>query len=171
MITLWVNQTTSCQCGSSLADVCGEPLTRLLCHCEICQSVYQQAYADVLIFSGRDVSLPDDHAIEFRRHRLPPALTRGACPQCRMPVVAFMRTSPFHQLAFVPRANFRPETMLPGPAMHIFYHRRVADMDDAVPKVDGYFPSETSVLVAVTKALLQRRPEPVAHARSRRGKR
>lgn len=37
--------------------------------------------------------------------------------------------------------------------MHIFYHRRVADAADALPKISGYWASELAVTKAIFRSL------------------
>jgi hypothetical protein len=142
---LSVNQSCTCPCGQSTFKVNGAPALRFLCHCQICQSVYKQSYADVTAFWAGAISLPVDHSIQFKRYRPPPALRRGTCPSCSAPVVGFLRLAPFVQLAFVPSRNFSVPAALPSPSAHIFYHRRVADVHDALPKISGYWPSEFAV--------------------------
>jgi hypothetical protein len=128
----------------------GTPVLRLLCHCQICQAIYKQPYADVTAFWGGAVSLSEDHSIQFRRYRVPPALRRGTCQSCGAPVVGFLRLAPFVQLAFVPSRNVPVSAALPMPSAHIFYHRRIADEHDSLPKISGYWRSE----LAVTKLIL-----------------
>jgi hypothetical protein len=122
----------------------GEPIGRFLCHCAICQSVYRRPFADTTVFWGKAVTLPETHDIEFRRLRPPPALRRGLCPHCANPVVAFM-TAAGLSVGFVPSRNFEDPSELPEPAGHIFYDRRIADVADSLPKISGYWPSETYV--------------------------
>ena len=57
-------------------------------------------------------------------------------------VVGFLRIAPFVQLAFIPAMNFPRRAALPRPTAHIFYHRRVKDVRDRLPKISGYWPSE-----------------------------
>ena len=99
----------------------------------------------VTVFPTRAVALPDNNAVTFRHYRPPPALNRGTCPACAAPVVAFMALAPLKVLAFVRSQNFERPSELPEPSLHIFYHRRVADATDALPKVSGYWASETAV--------------------------
>ncbi len=54
------------------------------------------------------------------------------------------------RLAFVPGMNFPRRTGLPRPSAHIFYHRRVRDAVDGLPKISGYWTSE----LFVTKLIL-----------------
>lgn len=65
-------------------------------------------------------------------------------------MVGFLRLAPFARLAFVPSGNFPDPAALPAPSTHIFYHRRINDAHDTLPKSSGYWPSE----IAVTKAIL-----------------
>jgi hypothetical protein len=145
-----VNQSCACPCGQSTFVVNGTPALRLLCHCQVCQAVYKQPYADVTAFWAGAISLPEDHSIQFRRYRAPPALRRGTCRSCGAPVVGFLRLAPFVQLAFVPSRNFPVPAALPMASAHIFYHRRIADEHDSLPKISGYWRSE----LAVTKLVL-----------------
>ena len=71
-----------------------------------------------------------------------PAGLRAACGA---PVVGFMALGPLKMFAFVRSQNFERPSELPEPSLHIFYHRRVADATDAVPKVSGYWASEMAV--------------------------
>ena len=140
-----LNQKCSCPCGKSVFTAKGTPLGRFHCHCKICQTLYRQPFADVTVLWAGSISLPADHSIRFRRYRLPPALQRGTCPNCAAPVAGFLRVAPFVRLAFVPSANFSDSAALPAPGMHIFYHRRVSDIRDTLPKFSGYWASELAV--------------------------
>lgn len=150
-----VDQSCACRCGQSTLRAHGAPALRFFCHCQICQSVYKQPYADVTALWAGAISLPDDHSIQFKRYRRPPALRRGTCPSCSAPVVGFLRLAPFVQLAFVPSGNFSVPAALPLPSVHVFYHRRVADVHDSLPKVSGYWPSEFAVTRMVIVSALR----------------
>ena len=140
-----MRQICSCRCGASRLAVSGEPIGRFFCHCTICQAFNGQPYADVTGFPAQAVALPEDSAVRFRRYRPPPALDRGACSVCGGPVVEFMALGPLKMFAFVPSQNFERPSELPEPSLHIFYHRRLADATDALPKVSGYWASEMAV--------------------------
>ena len=56
-----------------------------------------------------------------------------------------MAFGPLKMVAFVPSRNFERPSELPEPSLHIFYHRRVADATDPLPKVSGYWASEIAV--------------------------
>jgi len=147
----------ACQCGRSKFTVSGRPLARLYCHCEICQALYRQPCADVTIWFGHSVELAENQRVEFKRYRLPPAINRGTCPFCGLPVVGFLRLAPFVQLAFVPAMNFPRGTVLARPSAHIFYHRRVKDARDRLPKISGYWPSELYATRLVLAGMLSAR--------------
>ncbi len=151
-----LSHTCTCPCGTSQFVVTAKPLARFLCHCAICQSVYQQPYADVTVFWARDVVLPEDHTVQFKKYRLPPAVNRGTCSSCKSPVVGFMHIAPFVRLAFVPSRNYPDQAALPDAGAHIFYHRRVADIGDALPKYSGYWRSELAVTLLLMSAMFHR---------------
>jgi hypothetical protein len=139
----------TCACGATRFEVTGNPLTRFYCHCRICQSVYGQPFADVTVWWGTGVTLPRNHPVQFRRYRPPPALRRGICSDCGQPAVGFLSVLPFVALAFVPTRNFVDQSTLPPAAAHIFYHRRVRDVADDLPKHCGYWVSELAVARSV----------------------
>ena len=124
-----MRQTCSCRCGASRFAVNGEPIGRFYCHCTICQAVYQQPYADVTIFPARAVALPDNSAVTFRHYRPPPALSRGTCPACAAPVVAFMALGPLKMFAFVRSQNLERPPELPDPSLHIFSRAKITVAD------------------------------------------
>lgn len=140
-----MRQACSCRCGASRVTVSGDPIGRFFCHCTICQAFYGRPYADVTSFPARAIALTEDSPITFKRLRPPPALDRGACPTCHGPVVGFIAFGPLKMFAFVPSENFERSSELPEPSLHIFYDRRVADATDGLPKVAGYWASETSI--------------------------
>jgi len=144
-----MKQDCSCPCGASRFAVDGNPIGRFFCHCTICQKIYRQPFADVTYFRSRAVALAADQPVAFRRYRAPPALRRGICARCDNPVLGFLTMVPGVTVAFVPSQNFPRRTELPAPDRHIFYHRRVADIADTVPKLSGYWPSESDVALRV----------------------
>jgi hypothetical protein len=62
--------------------------------------------------------------------------------KCGGPVASFLGHAHV-ALAFVPLQNCPRPAELPAPDSHIFYDRRVADIPDSIPKVSGYWASET----------------------------
>ena len=148
-----MQQPCACTCGASKFAVDGKPIGRFLCHCSICQSLYKQPYADVTVFWAGSIKQTEPSDLVFKRYRLPPAVRRGTCPACGAPVLGYLRLAPFVQLGFVASRNFSDAAALPAPSTHIFYHRRVADVADALPKVSGYWPSEIAVIRLVLAGL------------------
>lgn len=154
-----MNQDCACLCGASRFTVDGNPIGRFFCHCTICQKVYGKPFADVAYFRGDAVAPPVGQPVEFRRYRSPPALRRGTCAKCGNPVVGFLAIVPGLTVAFVPSQNFPRPAELPAPDRHIFYHRRVAEIPDQVPKLSGYWPSQAYVTRSILADLFgQRRP-------------
>lgn len=126
-------------------------LTRFICHCQICQSLYKAPYADVTAFWAGSIKITNGGDLQYRRYRAPPALQRGICLKCGAPVLGYLRLAPLVRLAFVPTKNIRIALALPEPVAHIFYHRRQAEANDTLPKISGYWSSE----LAVTRLVLQ----------------
>jgi len=139
----------TCACNSTRFDVTGVPLTRFYCHCRICQSLYHQPFADVTAWWGNSVTLPSTDIVQFKRYRPPPAVRRGICSACGRPAVGFLTILPFMTLAFIPAGNFADQSLLPAAGAHIFYHRRVRDVADELPKYSGYWASELAVARSV----------------------
>jgi hypothetical protein len=146
-----MNQDCACLCGASRFTVAGDPIGRFFCHCTICQKAFRKPFADVTFFWGKSVVLPANQPVEFRRHRPPPAMRRGTCSKCGNPVVNLLGMAPL-TLASVPSQNFPRPAELPAPDRHIFYDRRVGDIADSIPKLEGYWASE----VYVTRSILAR---------------
>lgn len=136
---------SSCLCAERWVEVSGQPVLRFKCHCKSCQKVYGQPAADIVVVKSSQIRKPVDPLIQFARHRLPPSIRRGVCPACLKPVVAFLPLAPFFGLAFLPADNFPKNVVLPEPDFHLFYDRRVADIDDPLPKLSGYWASQWMV--------------------------
>lgn len=141
-VPLMVDCENACSCGRSRFRVSGRLLTRFICHCRICQSVYKAPFADVTVYSAPSVVLLTPGSLSLKRYRLPPAVNRGSCKHCGDPVLGYMTIAPLMKLGFVPAQNLSGITPLPPPAFHIFYHRRIADSFDDLPKHCGYWNSE-----------------------------
>lgn len=149
-----INQTCTCPCGSSSVTVRAKPRARFLCHCTICQAATAQPYADDCVHWASEIVLPQNHHIEFKAHKSsPPAYSRGKCPVCGAPVVAFIHAAPFIRLAFIPSSNYPNQSALPVPKAHMFYHRRATDISDTLPKYSGYWLSQLMVSALTLLAL------------------
>lgn len=146
----------ACTCGAGHVEFSGSPVLRFKCHCTICQSVYGKPFADIVALRSNQVARPVSPVLRFRRHRLPPAVSRGTCPSCNKLVVGFLPLAPFFGLAFVPAENFLKSVNLPEAELHSFYDRRVADVDDELPKISGYWRSQWAVSRRFLGALMRR---------------
>src|SRR5271154_2368654 len=155
-----MNQDCACLCGASRLTVTRDPIGRFFCHCTICQKVYGKPFADVTYFWAESVALPVSQDIVFRRYRPPPALRRGVCAKCGNPIVGFLRLAPGLMLAFVPSQNFPRPAELAAPNRHIFYDRRVEDIPDSIPKLEGYWASEAYSTRSVLAAFFGRTRAP-----------
>lgn len=141
-----MHTSCSCGCGKSNFDLTGKPVVRFVCHCDICKKVYNKPYADIIAMKLNDIKLPYDYSINFAKHRLPPNVNRGVCCHCQAPVFATMPIIPrLFGMAFIPTANFGDDVALPEISLHSFYDRRVADVDDYLPKYEGYVASQLAV--------------------------
>lgn len=134
----------ACSCGACQFQVHAQPLARFICHCTICQAYTGQAFSDVTLLRAKHVTVSNMDKIAFKKYRLPPNIARGSCLSCGKPVLEFGGFGPL-KLAFIPTSNYIAPQNLPPAAMHIFYHRRVAAVDDTLPKYSGYLNSEWAV--------------------------
>jgi hypothetical protein len=138
-----------CPCGAARLRIAGKLLARFVCHCAICQHVYQAPRADVSAFWAGAIVVDTPATVTYRKYRAPPALQRGTCTHCGAPVAGFIRLAPWMRLAFVPSSNLSAMAALPRPGAHVFYHRRVAECAYDIPKHSGYWRSELAVLALV----------------------
>jgi hypothetical protein len=107
------------------------------------------------VFRARDVDLPKDNVVEFRTYRPPPAVQRGKCISCGAPTVELVRLPALPKLTIVPSATFSNPALLPAPSIHLFYDRRVADIEDNLPKYSGYWRSQLAISRYVFSSLLR----------------
>lgn len=134
----------ACRCGACSYEVHTPPKARFRCHCLICQAFNGKPYADVVAVRAKDVVLENADNISFKKYRPLPNFNRGLCRTCGGPVVEIAGFWPF-KVMFIPAENFAPEAGLPPAQMDIFYHRRVLEMSDSLPKYSGYLQSELAV--------------------------
>jgi len=106
----------------------------------------------VTVVKLSSVTLPDDESIEFKKYRSFPAINRGTCPQCASPIVA-LAGSGDKGLAFIASSNYKDAQVLPPSAMHLFYNRSVAEINDDLPKYRGYFRSQLAAFRLIGKKL------------------
>ena len=145
MATDSLDQHCSCDCQQSKLSVTGEPLFRMVCHCEICQKVLGGP-SDSVILRARDVETADKLDLNFQRYRPPPNVNRGKCLACEKVLVEYFQLIPGVKYAIVPCKNFEDGATLPAPSFHMFYNRRKADYTDNLPKYNGYWPSQLAFM-------------------------
>ena len=144
-----------CGCGAARFKVDGQPLLRAFCHCTICQDFNQAEFADIVVVRTRDMTPPQPGSVVFKHHAWPPLLKRGRCKTCSGAAIETMDLPPFPGITILPAQTLAGATGLPEPSFHMFYHRRVADIDDALPKVSGYARSQLRFSSALLSSLLR----------------
>lgn len=142
----------TCNCGRAGLVVVGPLLGRIKCHCTICQSANQAAFADSTVLMAKHVPLDRVEHVRFETRKQRLAAQRGFCRSCGCFVLARMTGLPFLSLTFVPAARFPADFSLPKPMLHVYYESRIADVVDEVPKYCGNWPSQLAVLRMVLKA-------------------
>jgi len=151
-----VNKTCSCPCGKSQFQVLAYPFARFICHCNICQELYNAPFADATVLWWRDIILPNDHDIQFKKYRAFPGIDRGICSDCKSPIIASMGFGAA-RLALTAARNFPNINELIEPKMHIFYNHRVSDAADDLSKYSGYLKSEVAVVSLIARGMLNRK--------------
>ena len=140
-----------CPCGTTKFEIHGEPITRFYCHCTICQQQYQAPYVDVTLYKLDEVTLPEDHGLNFKHLKRFMPVDRGFCPSCEKPVMAKVGEGE-KAYAFVSVRNYVDASALPEPEMHVYYGTRVADVDDPLPKYGNFFTSNWAFIKRMTGA-------------------
>jgi len=131
-----------CSCGSVDIQVMKPAIVRMFCHCTLCQEYNNAPFADVSMFHARDVADFDDNKIQYKYYKKPELIPRGSCKQCNDPVLEKVRLKMMPNLIVVPSNNFDDMSWLPQPSMHMFYDKRVADVDDNLKKCNGMVSSQ-----------------------------
>lgn len=149
-------QACQCECGNTEFELKGKPLVRMLCHCTICQEFNQAPFGDVSIFLAKDVELKDKNSVELKQYKKPPAVERGKCTQCQKPVIEFFDLPLMPALTIVPSNHIPCGDYSLEPATHIFYHSRVADADDNLPKHEGFMKSQMALTAKLCGGMLKR---------------
>lgn len=141
-----------CACGQTKFQIKGTPLVRGYCHCTLCQKYNNAPFGDITVYRAKDIELPPESAVEYAYHRQPNLLSRGVCVTCRSPAIEKMNVLAMMKFVIVPTANIVNHDHLITPSLHIFYDKRVADIDDGLPKHHGYFASQSGFLKALLKS-------------------
>ena len=150
------SQSGQCECGQNTFEISDEPLFRSICHCEICQEFNNAPFADITVYRRKDVDLLEGHSVAFKAYSSPPVAQRGKCTACEKPTIEFLKTPLFPALTIVPSENISNPKLLPAPAFHCFYHRRMEDAQDDLPKYGGYLNSQLRFVVKLIGALTRK---------------
>ena len=153
MSSKFTPQEGSCSCCSNTYTINHTPIARFICHCTICQEYTGQAYNDVTVLLKPDVSELNLMRTNFRRWKLPPNISRGLCKRCNKPSIEMAMGD---NLVLVPTNNYSDIAALPEPTMHLFYNRRVEDIEDNLPKYNGFVQSQAMIFKALTKGIYKR---------------
>lgn len=153
MSSEFIPQEGSCSCYSNTYTINNKPIARFICHCTVCQEFTGQAYNDVTVLLKPDVSHLNLIRTKFRRWKLPPNISRGLCTRCNEPSIEMAVGG---SLILVPTTNYPDITALPEPTMHLFYNRRFEDIDDDLPKYNGFVQSQAMVVKTLTQGIYKR---------------
>lgn len=145
-----------CQCGHANIAISGNPLMRALCHCQTCQIYTGAAFADITVFDARSVRLEDQNSMVFKSYQKPALAMRGKCSICSQPLMEKAPLPVLPDLVMVSTEVLDLSLQIPT-SQHIFYHRRVADLDDAIPKRSGAVHSQFRFMTALIAALWRAR--------------
>lgn len=147
------NVEASCSCGANTFRFSHAPIAHFICHCQVCQEYTGKAFSDVLVFLKQDVCDLNIEQTIFKRLKSPPNIRRGICKQCHSPSIEF---GILDQLVFIPKWNLKDFSQVPPENMHIFYHRRVQDVADDLPKYNGFIQSQTQAAKFILTGLKER---------------
>jgi len=145
-----------CSCGSIVVESIQAPLFRAYCHCSLCREYNKTSYADVIVFTAKDVSPVDEHGIKFKAYKKPPLVQRGTCTQCGQAVLEKVSVPLMPKLTIIPSSMITNKSQLPDPVMHMFYDKRVEDSQDEVKKYQGFMASQLAFSGKLMKSLLTR---------------
>lgn len=151
-----MNQHSQCECGQTQVEVHGKPIIRAYCHCQNCQAFNQAPFADVAVFYADDVVMPAKELVEYKSYGgAVVAVPRGKCRQCGKAAIETMKIPGLKPMVLIPAANFSEPDFLPQPKLHMFYHRRVADISDDLPKYSGFLRSQLGFVWRFVGALIK----------------
>jgi len=149
-------EVARCGCDSVELKLSGNPLFRGYCHCTTCQAYTGNAYSDVTVFRAADVSITNESTVAFKSYQKPSLVQRGTCTSCQTRTHEKVSMPALTDLIIV-STDILPTSLVLTPSMHIFYHRRVKDIADNVPKHSGFVKSQTAFMGALFKSLWRSR--------------
>jgi len=121
-----------CSCGHIEFHVKEQPLIRIYCHCNICQSFNKADFADVLIYDNKAITEPAEGMVAYKSYKDKSPILRGKCPHCDNPILE--KTISGGKFWIIPRSAFKDKDDFPTPVAHMFYETRRADIDDDIAK-------------------------------------
>lgn len=140
-----------CSCGKVSYKITGPAATRILCHCTFCQTFNDAAYSDIVLYNAKRVEYDDNNPVEFTTYSKPPAVQRGKCKHCGDAAIEFFNIPLGPKMVMVPAAMLDSPTV--EPAFHMYYHRRINDVHDELPKYSGKLKNQYASL-RLLKAVL-----------------
>lgn len=146
-------QEGSCSCYSNTYSINNKPIARFICHCTICQEFTGEDFNDVTVLLKSDVTELNLIRTKFRRWKLPPNIKRGLCTRCNKPSIEMAVAG---NLVLIPTTNYPDIAALPKPSMHLFYNCRVENIDDDLPKCNGFVQSQTMMVKALAQGIYKR---------------
>jgi len=146
--------TGRCSCGSIAVESSNDPLFRAYCHCSLCQEYNKAPYADVVVFTAKDVLPVEENGINFKAYKKPPLVQRGTCSQCAQAVLEKVSIPLMPKLTIVPTSMITDKNQLPEPSMHIFYDKRMEDIHDEIKKYRGFMASQMAFNGKLIKSLI-----------------
>ena len=150
------NARGSCSCNQVKYDVSGTPMFRAYCHCKICQAFNQSDFADIIVMRSKDVAVTGTNKIAFRYHQQPPLIRRGNCAECGGVAIETIHIPVLPKMTIIPAQTLHNSELAPAPSFHMFYHRRVSEASDELPKHEGYLRSQWAFSTAVLGAFLRK---------------
>ena len=145
-----------CACGSITFETISSPICRAYCHCTICQKFNNSEYADVTAFFAKGVTPIDESRIDYIAYKQPPMLHRGICIECKKPAIEKLNIPLMPKLILVPSANIDNARLLPESVMHIFYDKRIHDVDDGLKKYSGFISSQLGFSLGLMRGMISR---------------
>jgi hypothetical protein len=145
-----------CACGAVKIQIKSLPLTRLFCHCTICQNASNRDYADDILVLAKDVIIGNTTSIIYKQHTNIFPLQRGQCKHCHSPVVAFSSLLPFVKIAVIPTCFYSSQVNLPDPVAHVFYSNSRIHTDDSLPKYNTYISSQIMTVKYILCSIIKR---------------
>ena len=148
----------ACECGTCVIEADKVPTMRFNCHCTICQSFTGKAFSDVMILPASHAVIKNEAFIAYKKYKKfrfpPPNLSRGRCTKCGFPFVEAWGLGSTKVLLFIRAPSCERQDLLPSTQAHLFFEHRVADMNDGLPKYEGYLSSQWALARMIVRALL-----------------